>query len=246
MVSAKSISEAVNPAISAVSGYLCGKVAVVTGASSGIGQAITAQLMAAGAEVYSAGRKKRGLPHFFPADLGNAVEIERWAGYLTEHLPDIDLVIHSAGVFESRSVADTTPEDLDRALNVNVRLPFRLTQALLPQLRRSRGQIVFINSSAAVAPRRGLGAYAISKQALRAFADVLRAEVNEDGIRVLSVYPGRTATPMQQEIYAAEGKPWKPERLLQPDDVASAVLQALLMPSTAEITDIHLRPMAKN
>jgi NADP-dependent 3-hydroxy acid dehydrogenase YdfG len=88
--------------------------------------------------------------------------------------------------------------------------------------------------------------YAATKHALKAVADSLRAEVNSQGIRVLSVYPGRTATPTQESLHALEGKPYRPTRLLQPEDVAAVVMNALCLPRTAEVTDIHIRPMMKS
>jgi len=118
-----------------------------------------------------------------------------------------------------------------------------VTQALLPALGRGSGQVVFLNSSSGVAARGGLAAYAASKHALKALADSLRDEVNTLGVRVLSLYPGRTATPMQEALFAHEGRPFTPERLLQPEDVAKALLAAVELPRTAEVTDLHLRPM---
>jgi NADP-dependent 3-hydroxy acid dehydrogenase YdfG len=122
-----------------------------------------------------------------------------------------------------------------------------ITQALLPALRVRCGQVVFVNSSAGVNMQgtRHIAGYAACKHALRALADCLRAEVNIDGIRVLSVYPGRTATAMQEAIHMREGRLYNPEDLLQPDDVVAAVITALDMPRTAELTDIMLRPMRK-
>jgi len=84
------------------------------------------------------------------------------------------------------------------------------------------------------------------KHALRGFADHLRAEVNDEGIRVLSVFLGRTATPMQERIYAAEGKPYDPRRLLQPKDVAAAVIEAVSLPQSAELMEIRIRPRVKS
>jgi len=77
-------------------------------------------------------------------------------------------------------------------------------------------------------------------------ADSLRDEVNPDGVRVISLYPGRTASPMQQRLHQAEVRPWQPDRLAQPADMAHAVVQALLLPRTAEITEIAIRPMLKD
>jgi NADP-dependent 3-hydroxy acid dehydrogenase YdfG len=90
--------------------------------------------------------------------------------------------------------------------------------------------------------RPDVGQYAASKHALRAVADSLRDEVNPSCIRVQSVYLGRTATPMQAAIHAAEGKPYQPELLIQPEDVASTIIHAVGLPRTAEITEISMRP----
>ena len=87
--------------------------------------------------------------------------------------------------------------------------------------------------------------YDATKHALKAIADALRGEVNPHGVRVLIVYLGRTATEMQAQIHRMENKPYQPELLLQPEDVASVIMNALSLPRTAEVTDIHIRPMIK-
>ena len=121
-----------------------------------------------------------------------------------------------------------------------------MTRELLPLLRASRGQVVFVNSSAVFTRPSHCGAYIATKAALHGLADALRSEVNEAGVRVLSVFPGRTATPMQEDLHRAEGTPYRPERLLQADDVATAVMGALAMPRSAEVTDIRIRPNLKS
>ena len=73
----------------------------------------------------------------------------------------------------------------------------------------------------------------------------MHGEVNAHGVRVLNVYLGRTASEMQERIHRTEGKPYRPELLLQPEDVASVIMSALGLPRTAEVTDIHIRPMNK-
>ena len=135
--------------------------------------------------------------------------------------------------------------ELDMQYRTNVRAPYLLTQALLPLLRRRQGQVVFINSSVGLAARAQVGPYAATKHALKALADSFREEVNTSGLRVLSVYLGRTASPMQAMIHAMEGKPYYPEYLIQASDVAAVVLNALCLPRTAEVTDISIRPMHK-
>ena len=83
------------------------------------------------------------------------------------------------------------------------------------------------------------------QQLLNTLADSLREEVNEQGVRVLSVYPGRTATPRQAGIFEAEGREYTPERLLQPEDLAGMVAGCLALPRTAEVTDLFIRPAHK-
>lgn len=154
-------------------------------------------------------------------------------------------MIHGAGVISLAPLATVAPAEMDRHYRINVRAPLLLTQLLLPLLRASRGQIVFINSSVGVRCKELTGAYAASKHALKAVADTLRMELNASGIRVLSVYPGNTATPMQRQICKTLGKSYAPEAMLQPDDIALAVINALAVPRTAEVTDIHIRPAQK-
>jgi short-subunit dehydrogenase len=120
-----------------------------------------------------------------------------------------------------------------------------LTQALLPLLKARQGQIVFINSTVGLRAGANVGQYAATKHGLKALADSLRDEVNADGVRVLSVFLGRTATPMQAAIHEMEGRVYHPEFLMQPEDVAAVVINALSLPRTAEMTDIHVRPMIK-
>ena len=108
-----------------------------------------------------------------------------------------------------------------------------------------RGQIVFVNSSAGLTAPENLSQYAATKHALKAIADSLRKEVNEDGIRVLSVYLGRTATQLQARVHAMENRTYRPEDLMQADDVAAVIINALSLPRTAEVTDIQMRSLRR-
>jgi len=233
------------------------QVAVITGASSGIGRALALGLAAQGANVCLVGRnlecleavaaaaqRAGGSARPYRVDLTLDEEVYRLAAQLQDH-DRLDILIHCAGAIALGRVESAAIEDLDRQYRVNLRAPYLLTQALLPRLKRSRGQIVFVNSSAALNARANVSQYAATKAALKAVADSLRDEVNAAGVRVLSVYPGRTATPLQAAIHAAEGKAYDPERLIQPEDVAAAVVSALNLPRSAEVTEIHLRPMVK-
>jgi NADP-dependent 3-hydroxy acid dehydrogenase YdfG len=239
-------------------GSLTERVAVVAGASSGIGRAIAVELAAAGARVWllarraaalrdvaAEARERGGCAQPYALDLCSDDELAGFAAALRAQGGVLDVLIHSAGIHRLGAIAESPVAELDEQYRVNVRAPYALTQFLLPLLLPRRGQIVFINSSVGLQARAQVGAFAATQHALRALADALRDEVNGHGIRVLSVYPGRTATARQAAIHATEGKPYEPERLLQPADVAAVVLQALAAERTAEVTEIRLRPMQK-
>lgn len=153
------------------------------------------------------------------------------------------VLVHSAGIFARGTVAETAAPEWRMTAAVNVHAPMLLTAACFGALRAARGHVVFINSSAGL-QRGGAGtaAYAASKHALRAAVDALRQEVNAHGIRVLSVFPGRTDTPMQKAVLEAEGRSAKPGTLLAPEDVAEMVVAALRLPPRAEVTELAIRP----
>lgn len=234
---------------------LTNKIAIVTGASSGIGRAIAIRLAAEGAVLCLVGRNLEALEETraiallsapittYCVDLTNDQDLRQLTS--VQGLGQVDVLVHSAGVFTMGKLANCAIADLDWQYRVNVRAPYLLTQALLPMLLANQGQIVFINSTAGLNARANVGQYAASKFALKAIADSLREEVNAAGVRVLSVFPGRTASPMQAAIYQMEGKAYQPDDLLQPEDVAAAVVNALSMARTAEITDINIRPCKK-
>src|SRR5690606_14659866 len=111
-------------------------------------------------------------------------------------LPDrLDSLLHVAGVVELGAVGDLTPAVWQETLAANLVAPAELTRLLLPRLRAARGHVVFVNSGAGLAAHPRWSAYAASKHGLRALADALRGEEREHGLRVTTVYPGRTATP---------------------------------------------------
>jgi short-subunit dehydrogenase len=162
-----------------------------------------------------------------------------------QDLPQVDFLIQSAAARSMGPIEEGNLGELDALYHTNVRAPYVLAQSLLPKLKDRHGQIVFINSSSGVAAKPMFAQYDATKHALKAIADSLRGEVNPHGVRVLSVYLGRTATEMQAQIHKKQGKPFRPELLLQPTDVASVIMNALLLPPTAEVTDVHIRPMIK-
>ncbi len=240
-------------------GHLAEQVAVVSGATSDIGRAVCRQLATAGAVPCLLGRDAAALSDLakhlaavtdkvfaYPIDLGVDASIAELASRLDHDLGRVDVLVHSAGVFNMGPHTTADVSELDRQYRTNVRGPYLLTQALLPSLRAGRGQIVFVNSTVGLEARADVGQYASTQHALRAIADALRAEVNPDGVRVLTVYLGRTATARQARIFRLEGRPYAPELLIQPDDVAEIVLASLRLPRTAEVTEIRMRPLVKS
>lgn len=236
-----------------------GQIAVITGGGSGVGAAIALALAKEKASLYLIGRRSKMLESVAAraqdlgaqttccsADLGSKTGQRELMLQLTSDLHQVDILVHNAAMHIGGSINSASLYDFDRHYQTNVRAPYALTQALLPMLKARRGQVVFINSSGGISAKPRFSQYDSTKHALRAVADSLRAEVNAEGVRVVSVYLGRTATDMQARIHKQEGKPYQPEQLMQPDDVAFVVVNALSMPRTAEVTDIHIRPMIKS
>ena len=182
----------------------------------------------------------------FAADVTDVGSRDALVRAIAEQSGSLDVLVHSAGLTYLGRTDDASEEHFREQLDANVLAPYSLTRACLPLLRAQKGQIVFINSSAGKSANPGVGQYSASQHAVRAFADSLRAEINTDGIRVTVVHPGRTATPRQEMIHAIEDRPYQPERLMQPSDVAEVVVAALTLPRTAEVTEIAVRPMLKS
>src|SRR5690242_21350214 len=138
---------------------------VVTGASAGIGQAIAVALAVAGATVFGVGRREDllrataevikgpGRIRPYPADLSDPTDISLLAERLCREASGVDVLVHSAGMYSRGPVETSSADDFDRQYATNVRAPYLLTQALLPTLRASRGQIDFIKSTIVFAPR---------------------------------------------------------------------------------------------
>jgi NADP-dependent 3-hydroxy acid dehydrogenase YdfG len=234
------------------------QIAVVTGASSGIGKSLALELAEQEVTLCLLGRDLKSLQavaeiakqatrhvHCFRVDLTVNQEITDFSKSISQLFNGVDILVHCAGVFSMGFLESASVEDFDWQYKTNVRGPYVLTQCLLPMVKSQQGQVVFINSSAIFNAHPQLSQYAATKHALKAVADSLRQEVNADGIRVLSVYPGRTASPMQEAVFRKEGKNYSPDTLMQPEDLAVMVIEALRLPISAEVTDIHLRPMTK-
>ncbi|MCT9930725.1 SDR family oxidoreductase [Planotetraspora sp. A-T 1434] len=220
--------------------------ALVTGASRGIGAAV-AQALAPTYDLVLGGRDRAALdalcaelPHARPW----AVELTEVTAADVEGIDRLDLLVHSAGIARLGALAETPVEVWRRTLEVNVTAVAELTRLLLPALRAARGHVVLINSGSGQRANPNWGAYAASKFALRAYADVLREEEHHEGIRVTSIYPGRVDTDMQRDVRAQESGPYEPDRYLEAGSVARAVLAAVTATPDAHMTEISVRPSA--
>ncbi|MEV4917663.1 SDR family oxidoreductase [Streptomyces tirandamycinicus] len=223
---------------------------LITGAGSGIGAAVARRLHERGDDLVLLARdagRARELVRAYPGsrtlvgDLGTPDRLS-WA-FSHQTLPErVDSLLHIAGAVDLGRIADLTPRTWLAQLNVNLVSPAELTRLLLPQLRVSRGAVIFVNSGAGLNAHAEWGAYAASKHGLKALADALRHEEKEHGVRVTSVYPGRTASPMQEKVHRQEGKEYDPSRWIDPESVATAILTALDLPRDADIHDLTVRP----
>ncbi|SEO70301.1 SDR family oxidoreductase [Actinacidiphila rubida] len=226
------------------------RVHLLTGGGSGIGAALARRLLDRGDEVWllarDAGRAREleaahAGARTLVGDLGEPGRLSWALGHQAQ--PDrLDTLLHIAGVVELGPVGDLTPKIWQETLAANLVGPAELTRLVLPQLRLGRGHVVFANSGAGLAAHAQWSAYAASKHGLKALADSLRAEEQEHGVRVTTVYPGRTATPMQVKVHQQEGKAYDAARWIDPESVATAVLTAVDLPRDALITDLTVRP----
>ncbi|MCX4819540.1 SDR family oxidoreductase [Streptomyces sp. NBC_01142] len=223
---------------------------LITGAGSGIGAAVARRLHERGDDLVllarDAGRAKEFAGQFpgartLVADLADPDRISWALGH--QPMPDrLDSLLHIAGIVDLGPIVELRPKTWHEQLNVNLIAPAELTRLFLPQLRAAQGQVLFVNSGAGLNAHAEWGAYAASKHGLKALADSLRHEEKPNGLRVTSVYPGRTAGPMQVKVHSQEGKEYDASRWIDPESVATTILTALDLPRDAEINDLTVRP----
>jgi short-subunit dehydrogenase len=233
---------------------LVDKIAVVTGASSGIGQAIAVELARAGAHLVLAGRNADKLngfadvlrshgAHALPiaGDLGDTAHRERFAAQVLDSFGGLDVFVHAAGM--AHAGGEHMPDaEFEAMLQINLVAAHSLTRLFLPSLKERRGQIAYMISRAGKIVVPEYAAYCASKFALRAYADALREELRPHGVRVLSVLPGKTDTPMLRGLLAEIGKEYTAERYCRPADVARCTVDALMLPRHLEVPELVIRP----
>jgi short-subunit dehydrogenase len=188
---------------------------VVTGASSGIGEAIAREFLGRGASVTLVARRRElldaiakdagaGKVHVVCADLADASAAFGWLDDAEQALGPIDVLVNNAGVQIVKGVTDTAWQDAERLLLLDLHAPMRLTQlALARMIPRKKGTIVDVASMAGLAPTPGMYFYNAAKAGLGAASEALRAEVRPHGIHVVTVYPGPVTSAMEAAGRAA-------------------------------------------
>lgn len=205
-----------------------GKVALVTGGSSGLGRAVAEQFVAAGAKtaivglepdaVHAAAEQIGGSQAQslgLVADITDQAQVDRLVADVIDHFGRIDVLVNNAGRSMRGKVLDTTPEQFRQLLELNFIGLVRCTRAAAPHLLQTRGHVVNIGSLAAKSAARFVGAYPVSKFAVAAYSQQLRLELGPQGLHVLLVCPGPIARD-NPRLYPLEGVHEVPERARQP------------------------------
>ncbi|MER5356910.1 SDR family NAD(P)-dependent oxidoreductase [Streptomyces sp. NPDC002785] len=243
-----------------MSSALQGKVALVTGASSGIGEATARMLAAEGAAVAIAARRVGRLHalrdelaaagaevHVLDLDVTDEQAVHAAVAATVGTFGGLDILVNNAGVMLLGPVEGADTSDWTRMIDTNVLGLMYLTHAALPHLLRSRGTVVQISSVAGRVAMRGAAAYNAGKFAVNAFSEALRQEVTERGVRVVVIEPGTVGTELREHITHAPSKAAIEERVakirqLQSTDIAEAVRYAVTAPPHVTVGEILIRP----
>ena len=239
---------------------LDGKVALVTGASSGIGEATALALAIAGAKVAIAARRADRLSALakaigdaggqaleIVADVTKPSDIARMIDTVVEEFDRLDILVNNAGVMLLSPLAEARGDDLRQMVEINLIALMELTRLALPHLKASKGHIVNVSSVAGRVANPGASGYAATKFGVVAFSEAVRREVYADKVRVTVIEPGLVLTELGDHITNPGMKAGLEQRKaamegLEAEDVAAAVLYAVTQPARVNVNEILLRP----
>ena len=230
---------------------LAGKVSIVTGASRGIGKAISILLAQSGSRVVLAARSEpqlksvrdeinsqNGEAWVIPTDLTRDEEMERLVEQTIKEWGSVDVLINNAGLGKVAPVVKAKVSDWDETFQVNLRAPMILSKLVLPKMmERGEGSIINISSVSGKSGQANGSAYSASKFGLMGFTQSLYEEVREYGIRVAAICPGFVDTPLIPQMRRMDRS-----KMIRPEDIAQTVLFVLMSPPTACPVEITVRP----
>ncbi|MFC9351469.1 SDR family oxidoreductase [Arthrobacter sp. NPDC057013] len=238
-------------------GLLEGKVAIITGAGTGMGRSTAAQLAAEGASVVLVGRRgevldevasaitaEGGKAFTRAADICSKNDVDALVEWVGETLGPVDILVNNAGsASKVLNVRWISQEEWNDVLDVNLNAVYLLTQAVLPgMLARKTGTIITVSSLAAVNPNLlGGAAYGAAKAAVRNFMTYLHNTFRNEGLRAVTILPGETATPILDNR-ARPPRQEEREAMVQPDDVARAIHLVATLPQRTVVQELVIAP----
>ena len=230
------------------------KIAWITGGSRGIGFSCAEMLAEQGYHIAISSReaerleqaatKLRAKGHHvgaFPCDVADEASVKSTYRNIVEELGSPQLLVNSAGIAPWSTFTETSTQEFDDTIAINTRGMFLCSREVLPAMyERKEGTIVQLLSIASIKGYLHGAAYVTSKFAALGFTNALREEARQHGVRVIAVLPGATET----ELWDEKERTQYHERMMQPEDVASAIISALNQPTRALVEEILIRPIA--
>ncbi len=228
--------------------------AIITGASSGIGRATALAFAKSGISLALVSRSQDKLSvvveaaeavgvkaQAYPLDLANVTLVKEKINNIAQELGKVDILVNNAGMGYTNSLANTSLEEWQKVLDLNLTSVFQCIQGVLPQMRKQgTGTIVNVASIAAYNAFPDWGAYSVSKAGLVALTKALAVEERSNGIRAVTIAPGAVNTPIwdTDTVQADLNR----EAMLTPEIVAQSILHAVLLPSQAVIETMTIMP----
>lgn len=235
---------------------LKGKIVAITGGGTGIGAGIAKILAESGCRVVIGGRRLDKLQavadavdaetpiHCHTLDVADPASVDAFFAEVRSHFGDPDILVNSAGInIVKRTMAEMSPEDWDRVMQINASGAYRCIHAVLPAMRERRDGLVVNISSVAGKRAITLGGivYCASKFAMTALGTAISNEVRDEGVRITNVYPGEVNTPILDNRPTPVTQEHK-DSILQPEDIAAVVATICALPPRANVPEVVIKP----